>query len=770
MLTWDQFKSVSTRCLKMSQWYQLQQLESQYLEQVGQLYDDTFPMEIRQYLSQWIESHDWELTATNVSLATVRFHDLLAQLDDQYSRFALENNFLMQHNIRKIKRNLQDNYQEDPVHMAMIICSFLKEEQKILSAVEKTEDKVGTAKTDVVVEKQKELENKVREVKSRVQEIEQKIKSLEDLQDEHDFKNKTLQSREHEVNRTNQREVKHEEMLIREMFLKLNMKREEVVRQMADVLSLVEQVQYVLLVQELAEWKRRHQIACIGGPPNTCLDQLQTWFTAVAEGLQQVRQQLKKLQELEQKYTYDNDPITQKKSFLEERSLSLFRNLIINSFLVERQPCMPTHPQRPLVLKTGVQFTVRLRMLVKLQELNYQLKVKVLFDKDIVEKNTLKGFRKFNILGTNTKVMNMEEANGSLAAEFRHLQLKEQKVGSNRSNEGPLIVTEELHSISFVTQLCQPELTIDLEVTSLPLVVISNVCQLPSGWASVMWYNMLSNEPKNLSFFLNPPPACWNQLSQVLSWQFSSMTKRGLTPEQLSMLGDKLLGREAAGKPEGLVPWAKFCKNATEKNFSFWLWIEGILELIKRHLMSLWNDGCIMGFVSKERERALLKDKSSGTFLLRFSESSKEGAITFTWVEFPTNDEPQFHAVEPYTKRELAAVSFPDIIRNYKVMAAENIPENPLRFLYPNIPKDSAFGKYYSRPTDTPEPMDMEDSSRPHGYMKTELISVSEVPPSRLQDSMLPLSAEMYGEVYGEVTRIISPAEIDTVMCDPFSN
>lgn len=44
------------------------------------------------------------------SLATVRFHDLLAQLDDQHSRFALENNFLLQHNIRKIKRNLQVSF------------------------------------------------------------------------------------------------------------------------------------------------------------------------------------------------------------------------------------------------------------------------------------------------------------------------------------------------------------------------------------------------------------------------------------------------------------------------------------------------------------------------------------------------------------------------------------------------------------------------------------------------------------------------------------
>ncbi|KAJ8253092.1 hypothetical protein GJAV_G00209020 [Gymnothorax javanicus] len=744
---------------KMAQWYRLQQMDSKYLEQVDQLYDDTFPMEIRQYLSQWIESQDWEHVETNVSLATVRFHDLLAQLDDQYSRFALENNFLLQHNIRKIKRNLQDHFQEDPLHMAMIIANCLKEEQKILAAAEKTEDNVGTTQTSMVVEKQRELDNRVKDIKNRVQGIEQKIKSLEDLQDDHDFKYKSLQNRELDVNGANQKEVKREEMLIREMFLRLNINREEVVCQMEDALNVVEQIQCALLTNELPEWRRRQQIACIGGPPNSCLDQLQTWFTTVAECLQQIRQQLRKLLELEQQYTYENDPITRKKSSLEEQALSLLRTLVISSFVVERQPCMPTHPQRPLVLKTGVQFTVKLRLLVKLQEFNYQLRVKASFDKDVTEKSTVKGFRKFNILGTSTKVMNMEESNGSLAAEFRHLQLKEQKAGSNRSNEGPLIVTEELHSISFETQLCQPGLVIDLETTSLPIVVISNVSQLPSGWASILWYNMLCTKPKNLSFFLSPPQARWNQLSEVLSWQFSSVTKRGLNENQLSMLGDKLLGREAAGNPEGLIPWTKFCKlGVTEKSFPFWLWIEGILELIKRHLLPLWNDGHIMGFVSKEGERSLLRDKNSGTFLLRFSESSREGAITFTWVEFSATGEPQFHAVEPYTKKELTAVAFADIIRNYKVMAEENIPENPLRFLYPNIPKDNAFGKYYSRQTEQSEPMDVESPSGP-GYIKTELISVSEVHPSRFQDSMMPLSPEDFGAL----TRIINP-DMETML------
>lgn len=51
-------------------------------------------------------------------------------------------------------------------------------------------------------------------------------------------------------------------------------------------------------------------------------------FTAVAESLQQARQHLKKMQELEQKFTYDSDPIPQKKAYLESRALELLKNLL----------------------------------------------------------------------------------------------------------------------------------------------------------------------------------------------------------------------------------------------------------------------------------------------------------------------------------------------------------------------------------------------------------------------------------------------------------
>ncbi|XP_016130060.1 signal transducer and activator of transcription 1-alpha/beta-like [Sinocyclocheilus grahami] len=588
----------------MSQWLELQQLDSKFLEQVDQLYDDSFPMAIRQYLSSWIESHDWDHVANveNESLATVRFHDLLTQLDHQHSRFAMEKDFLNQHNIRKIKRNLQSLFQDNPVSMAMIISRNLSEERKILAAAQVSENRTESTQNDMIVEKHREMDGRVKDIKMKVQDTEQTIKNLEDQQDEYDFKSKTLQSRVFSIR-----------------------------------------------------------------------------FTSLGESLLQLRQQRKKLLELEQKFTYDNDPITLSKSTLEDRIMLNLKNLITNSLVVERQPCMPTQLQRPLVLKTGVLFTLKLRLLIKLQEFNHTVRVKVQFDKDIVEKR--KGFRMFNILGTAMKVMNMEESNG-MAAEFRHLQLKEKKVTGNRTSEGPLIVTEELHSITFEAELCWSGMVMNFEATSLPIVVISNVSQLPSGWASIMWYNMLTSEPK-------------------------------------------------------ASPLPHYAKNCVYSNrLAQW---NSVLTL------SIFRS-CIMGFVTKDRTKALLHDKASGTFLLRFSESNRDGAITFSWVEHDANEEPQIRSVEPYTKKELSAVSLPDIIRNYRVMAADNVPENPLRFLYPSIPKDEAFKKYYSKPTDKQEPMDVDNKSH-EGYISTTLISVSEMQPQDYNDTLMPMSPEVYGEL-----------------------
>ncbi|XP_067266588.1 signal transducer and activator of transcription 1-alpha/beta-like [Chanodichthys erythropterus] len=143
--------------------------------------------------------------------------------------------------------------------------------------------------------KQKELDHKVNKLKKSVQEIEKDIQVLEDLQNKYDFKRKTLDGQvEAETKGQTTKENQPEEMAIRQMFTSLNIKREVVIKEIANVLTLAEQIKLTLISDELPEWKKRQQMACIGGPHNTCLDRLQSWFTVVAECLQQIRQQLKK--------------------------------------------------------------------------------------------------------------------------------------------------------------------------------------------------------------------------------------------------------------------------------------------------------------------------------------------------------------------------------------------------------------------------------------------------------------------------------------------
>uniref|UniRef100_A0AAR2ITV3 Signal transducer and activator of transcription n=1 Tax=Pygocentrus nattereri TaxID=42514 RepID=A0AAR2ITV3_PYGNA len=634
----------------MAQWNQLQQLETRYLEQLYHLYSDSFPMELRQFLAPWIESQDWAYAANKESHATLVFHNLLGEIDQQYSRFLQENNVLYQHNLRRIKQHLQSKYLEKPMEIARIVARCLWEEQRLLQTAT-TAQQVWTYTFTRC-----SLFSKVST------DMEQKMKMLENLQDDFDFNYKTLKSAGGK----------------KYMFLSLFF-LQQIVTEMAGLLQAMDFVQKNLTDEELADWKRRQQIACIGGPPNICLDRLETWITSLAESQLQIRQQIKKLEELQQKVSYKGDPIVQHRPALEEKIVDLFRNLMKSAFVVERQPCMPMHPDRPLVIKTGVQFTNKVRLLVKFPELNYQLKIKVCIDKS----------RKFNILGTNTKVMNMEESNnGSLSAEFKHL--------------ASLIVTEELHLITFETEVYHQGLKIDLETHSLPVVVISNICQMPNAWASILWYNMLTNHPKNVNFFTKPPVATWDQVAEVLSWQFSSTTKRGLTIEQLNTLAEKLLG-PCVNYSGCQITWAKFCKeNMAGKGFSFWVWLDNIIDLVKKYILALWNEGYIMGFISKERERAILSPKPPGTFLLRFSESSKEGGITFTWVEKDISGKTQIQSVEPYTKQQLNSMSFAEIIMGYKIMDATNILVSPLVYLFPEIPKEEAFGKY-CRPEAQPD-------------------------------------------------------------------
>ncbi|XP_047629051.1 signal transducer and activator of transcription 4 isoform X3 [Phacochoerus africanus] len=717
------------RVSRMSQWNQVQQLEIKFLEQVDQFYDDNFPMEIRHLLAQWIENQDWEAASNNETMATILLQNLLIQLDEQLGRVSKEKNLLLIHNLKRIRKVLQGKFHGNPMHVAVVISNCLREERRILAAanmpIQGPLEK--SLQSSSVSERQRNVEHKVAAIKNSVQMTEQDTKYLEDLQDEFDYRYKTIQTMDQ--GDKNSALMNQEVLTLQEMLNSLDFKRKEALSKMTQIVNETDLLMNSMLVEELQDWKRRQQIACIGGPLHNGLDQLQNCFTLLAESLFQLRRQLEKLEEQSTKMTYEGDPIPLQRAHLLERVTFLIYNLFKNSFVVERQPCMPTHPQRPMVLKTLIQFTVKLRLLIKLPELNYQVKVKASIDKNV---STLSN-RRFVLCGTHVKAMSIEESsNGSLSVEFRHLQPKEMKSSAgNKGNEGCHMVTEELHSITFETQICLYGLTIDLE---------------------------------NLVFFNNPPSATLSQLLEVMSWQFSSYVGRGLNSDQLNMLAEKLTVQSSYS--DGHLTWAKFCKeHLPGKSFTFWTWLEAILDLIKKHILPLWIDGYVMGFVSKEKERLLLKDKMPGTFLLRFSESHL-GGITFTWVDHSETGEVRFHSVEPYNKGRLSALPFADILRDYKVIMAENIPENPLKYLYPDIPKDKAFGKHYSsQPCEVSRPTERGDK----GYVPSVFIPISTI----RSDSTEPYSPSellpMSPSVYAVLRENLSPTTIETAMKSPYS-
>uniref|UniRef100_A0A665W7F9 Signal transducer and activator of transcription n=1 Tax=Echeneis naucrates TaxID=173247 RepID=A0A665W7F9_ECHNA len=661
----------------MSQWKQIQLLENRLLEHVDYLYDDNFPMDIRQGLASWIESQDWDTAANDESVAAVLFTNLLSQLERVRSQ---EQNFLQRHNMKIIQQQLQVKYSANPAVMARVISNCLREEFRILSSacMQEQGPLEKSLQDSGAFERQKTMDNRVGIIRSSVQLMDQAVKYIEDMQDDFDFRYKTLQSRE--TSDRNSDMMKQEVTRLQEMLNRLDFKRKEILSKIDDVIKEIEDLVTTQLNPVLHDWKRRQQVAAIGGPLLTGLEQLQNWFTLIAQSLFQIKRQLDKLGELVVKVTYENDPIPLQKPQMEERVKFLIYHLIKSSFVVEKQPCMPTHPQKPLIIKTGVQFTTKFHL--------SGICFCFLFFWGVVFVSFLLSSRQFFILTNNTKAMDIEDySNGCLSVDFRHLMCN--------------------YCLCEIFQTC-----------SLPLVVISNVSQLPGGWASVMWYNLLTDEPRNLAFFGNPPRANWSQLSEVLSWQFSTFAGRGLNKEQLTMLGEKLIGQHASCS-DYQVSWSKFSKeNIPGKPFSFWMWLDSILELIKKHLLPVWNENYIMGFVSKEMERILLKDREPGTFLLRFSESHL-GGITFTWVERSDNGEVKFHSVEPYTKNRLSALPFADIIRDYKMISDGFVPENPLKFLYPDIPKDDAFGPLYNS-----------QPSKVHPYIPSTLIPISQIPNS----------------------------------------
>ncbi|NWI65480.1 STAT2 protein, partial [Todus mexicanus] len=257
----------------------------------------------------------------------------------------------------------------------------------------------------------------------------------------------------------------------------LDRQRREVLAQMQQLLGRSETLRD-FLQQELAAWQERQRCACLGAPADTRLRPLEAWFTELGQGLFQLLKLLRALGELRLKVTYERDPLAAETPLLERRLRELLTYLLQSAFVVEQQPSMPNAFKRPLVLRTASKFSARARLLVRLHDRNHHMEAKIHIDRsgppagvgrDPPPPAAQPGFRKFNILTSSSKTLLAGDSpQDGLVCDFQYLTLKEQKdsrtgKGSKGSGEGPLVVTEELHLITFTLAYAYCGLELELE-------------------------------------------------------------------------------------------------------------------------------------------------------------------------------------------------------------------------------------------------------------------------------------------------------------------
>jgi signal transducer and activator of transcription 5B len=414
------------------------------------------------------------------------------------------------------------------------------------------------------------------------------------------------------------------------------------------------------------------------------LNEIQGFVDHLASILWKVRVQVKRMMLLQQQMPLQGD---RGFSTMLPHMNKLLVDLIQGTVVVDRQP--------PQVLKTQTKFTASVRCLSAtalnmhmdppevtcsiVNELQAQLIVQEQANLDAA--GVLPPHSVAGELMNNRKTMHYaNEGQVLFSSQFKNIQLKKHKRGGLKSDQ---VVTEEKFAIVFQLPVrLYGEMTFQVRVMSTPVVVVVHGNQQANAEATVLWDNHFA-EPVRLPFTV-PASVPWSKIGKALSHYFSQNIQQPLTAENLGYLATKLL---AEGTPAtALVTWQQFCKESlAERQFTFWDWFYAAADLIKKHLLGPWQANLIHGFVSKQQVQEELIKCESGTFILRFSDSAI-GGITIAWVGEDENGLRQVWNLQPWYARDFAVRKL-----------AERIQDLPqLVYLYPRIPKDSAFETFCS--------------------------------------------------------------------------
>ncbi|KAJ3586432.1 hypothetical protein NHX12_012830 [Muraenolepis orangiensis] len=459
------------------------------------------------------------------------------------------------------------------------------------------------------------------------------------------------------------------------------------------------------LISRLKAWRWEQHQASIGHPFDDNLSPLQTWCEQLLDLNGKLRQE----------GMLTGTPIPE----LQKKLAGLQQALIKSSLIVDRQP--------PQVIKTQSKFPTTVR---------YLLGEKVAPGKPVMLKAqiiTEAQARSLTQLGTipsdnagelinNTAILENNSTNKTTCATFRNMSVRKIKRADRKGTES---VTEEKFAILFSTEITITgcETPFKIQIISVPVVVIVHGSQEINAMATVIW-DCAFSEPDRIPFVV-PDRVPWNLMCVTLNSKFMSevQTQHCLNQYNLHFLAQKIFDQpDLAGEFSKMtVSWAQFNKEVLPgRQFTFWQWFEGAMELTKKHLKAYWSEGVIFGFIGKQHLHLILKERPNGTFLLRFSDS-EIGGVTIAYVAANEHGGQKIQNIQPFSKKDLEIRCLGNRIGDIENLA----------FLYPDTPKRGIFEKYYTdKPLLSPE----------GGYIPVRLQTVEAGPGFTNNSSMTPRS------------------------------
>ncbi|XP_029067514.1 signal transducer and activator of transcription 5A-like [Monodon monoceros] len=170
----------------MAGWIQAQQLQGDALRQMQVLYGQHFPIEVRHYLAQWIESQPWDAidldNPQDRPQATQLLEGLVQELQKKAEHQVGEDGFLLKIKLGHYATQLQNTYDHCPMELVRCIRHILYNEQRLVREANNGSSSSGIL-VDAMSQKHLQINQTLEELRLVTQDTENELKKLQQTQE-----------------------------------------------------------------------------------------------------------------------------------------------------------------------------------------------------------------------------------------------------------------------------------------------------------------------------------------------------------------------------------------------------------------------------------------------------------------------------------------------------------------------------------------------------------------------------------------------------------